>query len=65
MQAEDSRRKGKAEMVIMALCLIAGVAMAPDWPTRWVPPFGEFSSYLGLLVVLISAVSLIRDLLKK
>ena len=59
------RRQRSCSMVVMPICLIAGLAMAADWPGRWVEPFGQFSSYLGWVVVVISGVSIIRDVLKK
>jgi hypothetical protein len=52
-------------IIIMFICLIAGLAMAADWPGRWIAPFGDFSSYLGWVVVVISAISLIRDFVTK
>ena len=58
-------RQRSIGMVVMAFCLIAGLAMAAEWPGRWAEPFGKFSSYLGWALVVISAVNLIRDLLKK
>lgn len=58
-------RSRSISMVVMPICLIAGLAMAVEWPGRWVEPFGQVSSYLGWVVVVISGISLIRDVLKK
>ena len=58
------RKQRKIEMIIMSICLICGLAIAVEWPGRWIEPFGQFSSYLGWVIVAISAVSLIKDVLK-
>lgn len=58
------RKQRKIERVITSICLICGLAMAAEWPGRWIEPFGQFSSYLGWVIVVGSGVSLIKDALK-
>ena len=59
------RRQDQIGRVVMAICSIAGLAMALEWPGRWVEPFGQISSYLGWAVVVICAASLIKGVLTR
>jgi len=59
------RRQDKFGRVVTMIFLIAGLAMALEWPGRWVEPFGQISSYLGWAAVVILAASLIKDVLTR
>jgi hypothetical protein len=58
-------RQRKIGLIVTPLCLAAGLAMAVEWPGRWLEPFGQFSSYLGWVVVVLGVVSLVGDILKR
>lgn len=58
------RKQRKIERVMTSICLICGLVMAVEWPGRWIEPFGQFSSYLGWVIVVGFGVSLIKDALK-
>lgn len=56
------KKQQKFEIILWLVCLIIGLAVAADWPGHWIPVFGQFSNYLGLVIVVFSVGYLIKNI---